>query len=125
MEQLTTNENLENITKEKLISFAEEKPPRDPEVEKMLLQWLDETRIQESQTTPSMDYLNISIMHSAMKYRLGFLSKEEVLQELEDVRIAMTAEKMTSKPAEVLYDELSQLMYDIEDDVFDKITANN
>ena len=107
--------NPEKITEEKLLSLAIEKPLRDPDVEKLLIQWLEETRIPENIDSRSVDRISVTITHSAMKYRLGFLSKEEVFQELEQAGGCLASEYVDTKE---LHNKLSQLMYDIEYGVF-------
>ena len=78
----------EKITREKLISFAKEKPPQDPELREMLLKWIEETSLPgpNEKDFLGIEYPDVAIMHSAMKYRLGFLTKKEVLDELLEVR---------------------------------------
>src|SRR5687767_3594833 len=112
------SEGPERVDREKLIELAREKPLRDPEVEKMFKQWLEETCIPETPDTPSVDYIEVAIMHAVMKYRLGFMSKEEVLEELEQA-----GGLLASEPGDTteLHNELSQLLYAIEDDTFDVI----
>ena len=110
----------EKITEEQLVAFARERPLRDPEVEKMLIQWLIETDVladREVKVT-AIDRIDVAIKHSVMKYRSGFLSKEEVLQELEQAGGCLASEHTDTKRSRA---ELSQLMYDIEDGVFDVV----
>jgi hypothetical protein len=106
----------EKISRERLIAFAKEKPPQDPEVREMLMQWLEQTRIPESSSAESVEFIDVAIMHSAMKYRLGFITKEEVLQELEEAGGMLASEYSDTSE---LHNKLSQLMYSIEDDTFE------
>jgi hypothetical protein len=92
----------EKISRERLIAFAKEKPPQDPEVREMLMQWLEQTRIPESSSAESVEFIDVAIMHSAMKYRLGFITKEEVLQELEEAGGMLRIAQQTF-PTHVLY----------------------
>ena len=123
MDEFPTNERRpspEKITDEGLVAFAKEKPLRDPEVEKMLVQWLEDTRISEVERVNvfSVDLVMVAIKQSAMKYRLGFLSREEVLGELEQAGGCLASEYVDTKESCA---ELSQLMNDIEDDVYDVV----
>ncbi len=89
----STDSAVERITRERLISFAKEKPPQDPEVRAMLIQWLNETTLTgpEEQKYEGWQYIDTVITHAIMKYRLGFLSKDEVLQELEEVGMGLAS----------------------------------
>ena len=110
--------NPEKITSEQLISFAKEKPSQSLEVRKMLIQWLEQTSVPESARAESVEYVDVAIMHSVMKYRLGFLTKEEVLQELEEAGGILASEYIDTSE---LHNKLSQLMYAIEDGAFEVI----
>ncbi len=112
--------NPERVGREQLISLAREKPPQDPEVRGMLVRWLEETRIPEGAQVESVEYVDVEIMHTAMKYRLGFLSREDALEELEEA-----GGMLASEPGDTsgLHDRLSQLMYAIEDGTFEVIHA--
>jgi hypothetical protein len=113
MENHLTNEACpEKITEEALISLAKEKPLRDPEVEEMLIRWLKETDVSNESGVNSIDCIDAAIKHSVMKYRLSFLSKEEVMQELEQAGGCLASEHADTKKQHA---QLSQLMYDIED----------
>jgi heat shock protein HspQ len=117
MEKIPSNEtepSPEWITEAALISFAKERPLRDPEVEEMLIRWLKETGVPNESGVNAIDCIDAAIKHSVMKYRLGFLSKEEALQELEQAGGCLASERSDTK---VQHLELSQLMYDIEDGV--------
>ena len=123
MEKFPTNEgesNLEKVTEEALISLAKERPLKDPVVEKMLIQWLEDTRIseRERENVPSVNLVEVAIKHSVMKYRLGFLSKDEVMLELEQAGGCLASERIDTKKQHA---ELSQIMYDIEDGVIDVV----
>jgi hypothetical protein len=123
MDKFSKNESEpspEKITEEVLISLAKEKPLRDPEVEKMFIQWLIETDVSgdPKEKVTAIDRIDAAIKHSAMKYRLGFISREEVLQELQQAGDCLASEYVDTKE---LHAELSQLMYDIEDDIFEVI----
>jgi hypothetical protein len=106
---------MEKISREKLIDFAKEKPPQDPEVREMLLRWLEQTSIPEGSSAESVEFIDVAIMQSTMKYRLGFLTKEEVLLELEEAGGMLASEYSDTTE---LHNKLSQLMYSIEDDTF-------
>jgi len=108
----------EKITEEVLISLAKEKSLRDPEVEEMLIRWLKETDVPNESGVNSIDCIDVAIKHSVMKYRLGFLSKEEVMKELEQAGGCLSSEHGDTKKQHV---QLSQLMYDIEDGVIDVV----
>lgn len=115
--QIESQESDQNkITREQLVSFAKEKPRQDLEVKKMLIKWLEQTSIPENSTAESVKYIEVAIMHSAMKYRLGFISKEEVLEELEQAGEMLASEYVDTSE---LHNRLSQLMYSIEDNLFD------
>ncbi len=96
-------------TREKLLAFAKEKPPQDPEVRELLVQWLNETNIEENPNTESWEYADVAIMQSVMKYRLGFLSKEEVLEELEQVGSGLVGSAGEKEK------ELLERLYDLRD----------
>ena len=125
MDKFPTNEagpSTEKITEEALVSCAREKPLRDSEVDKMLVQWLVETDVSadpEVKVT-AIERIDVAIKHSVMKYRLGFLSKEEVMQELEQSGSCLASEHADTKKQHA---ELSQLMYNIEDGVIDVVKA--
>ena len=53
-----------------------------------------------------------------MKFKLGFLSKGEVLQELEQAGGCLASEHSDTKKQHA---ELSQIMYDIEGSVIDVV----
>ena len=115
MDKFPTNEACrEKITEEQLISLAKEKPLCDSEVEEMLIRWLKETDVPNESGVNSIDCIDAAIKHSVMKYRLGFLSNEEVVQELEQAGGCLASEHGDTKKQHA---QLSQLMYDIEDGV--------
>lgn len=107
-------------TREKLLALAKDKPPRDPEVKTLLLEWMVETAILEESGASSIDYLDVSIMHAVMKYRLGFLEKDEVIEELE--QISVSSETQSDDPNTLdkaeLKRRLNDLLLAIEDDTF-------
>ena len=116
MENFLTDKNesiSEKITEATLISLAKERPLCDPEVEELLVRWLKETDVPNESGVNALDCISVAIKHSVMKYQLGFLSKEEALQELEQVGGCLASEHGDTKKQHV---ELSQLMYDIEDE---------
>jgi hypothetical protein len=110
----------QKIESEQLIALAKEKAPGDPEVREMLIKWLEQTRVPEGSQAESIEYIDVSIMHSAMKYRLGFISKEEVLEELE-LAGGLLAGEYPNENTKELHRRLSQLLYAIEDDTFELI----
>ncbi len=110
------DKGLEKISRDDLIAFAKEKPPGDPEVKEMLLRWMEETSIPDGSKVDSWETIDVDIMHTAMKYRLGFLNKEEVIAELEELSEALAGEY--TDPAGT-HDRLSQLLYAIEDGTFE------
>jgi hypothetical protein len=121
MDKFPTNEggsNLEKANEERLISLAKEKPLEDPEVREMLIRWLKETDVPNESGVNASDCISVAIKHSVMKYRLGFLSKEEVMQELEQAGSCLASEHADTKKQHA---ELSQLMYDIEDGVIEVV----
>jgi len=121
MDKFPTNEggpSSEKITEERLIYLAKEKPLRDPKVEEMLIRWLKETDVPNESGVNSFDCIDVAIKHSVMKYRLGFLSKGEVMQELEQAGACLASEHADTKKQ---HTELSQLMYDIEDGAIDVV----
>ena len=105
---------MENISEAALVDFAREKPLGDPEVRDMLIQWMLETEAPESPDTPSSEFVQVAIEHSLMKYRLGFISKEEALEELAESGDALASEGESTK-------DLSGVMDKIEDGVFEII----
>lgn len=109
-----SSESREKVTREALITFATKTEAGDPSLQEMLLQWMEDTRLAES----SIQDIETSIMHTAMKYRLGFLSKNEALTELDQLGGALASEVGDTTD---LHNRLSQLMYGIEDDTFDVI----
>lgn len=111
------------VTREQLISFAGEKPPRDPEVEVLLKKWLEQTGvpedIEEQQKLEEWEYADITVMHTTMKYRLGFITTEEVILELEQVREGLVARE--DEISKTMLERLENLMYAIEDGVFEVV----
>ncbi len=55
-------------------------------------------------------------MHAVMKYRLGFLSREEVLDELEEIGHALASER--GDRAESMCQAWSELVSDIKGGTF-------
>jgi hypothetical protein len=84
----------------------------------MLIRWLRETDVPNESGVNALDCVSVAIKHSVMKYRLGFLPKEEVLRELEQAGSCLASEHVDTKKQHA---ELSQLMYDIEDGVIDVV----
>ncbi len=107
------------IDREQLIALAEESPLQDPAVKEMLMSWMEETKVTDPEAL-SIEYVEVAIMHSAMKYRLGFLSTKEVMAELEESGQALYSEKATPR-VKTLCDRLSELMRDIEDGTFELV----
>lgn len=105
---------IQKLTSESLLAFAEGKEPGNPEVREMLLKWIEFTQVPEDAGAESVEYLKVAIMHSFMKYRLGFLTKDEVLEELEETRQGVVADV---GPTSQLHQEISDLMYGIEDEL--------
>ena len=105
-------------TRARLLALATEKPAQDPEVRALLLQWIEETTVPESLDAPSVEYVEVEIIHTAMKYRLGFITQEECLADLEQAGGLLASEHIDTIG---LHKRLSQLIYAIEDGTFDKI----
>ena len=102
-----------------LIEFARKHPPQIAWTRDMLLWWMEETRV-KNPDAPSVEYVDVAIMHSVMKYRLGFISKQEVLAELEESAEALNSETESSRVTG-LFKRLVDLMYEIIDDVFEVV----
>lgn len=111
------------VNREVLIELAKNRPTQDPEVREMLLQWIDETSIVEvpGQKLETSEYLDVGIMHTAMKYRLGFLTKIEALTELEELGLGIASIPNESRARELKMD-LDHLVIAIENDTFDVVT---
>ncbi|MES3004874.1 MAG: hypothetical protein V4690_02030 [Patescibacteria group bacterium] len=108
--------NLEKVDRDVLVAFATERPPRDPEVQAMLVKWIEETSIAETAGALPAEYADAAIMHSIMKYRLGFISTEEVVQELEQVGMGLT--EATDEYSLDLYDMLFTRIQEIKTGTF-------
>ncbi len=113
-DKIESQEGREKITRESLIAFAKETPQEDPRIREMLLEWMENTRTGES----SIGDIETSIMHTAMKYRLGFISKEEALSDLQQFMNILASEY---EDISDLHKRLSELMYGIEDGTFEVI----
>lgn len=117
----STEKPAEKISREKLISFAKERPPQDPEVRDMLIRWLDETRVQQEteKQYEGWEYADIAIMQAVMKYRLGFLSKDDAIEELEQIGIGLVTAQDLKRQS--IYDRLLALLEKIKTNRFEII----
>ncbi len=102
----------EKMRQKELLDAARE---NSPELKEKLLKWLDETSIPEDsqQEFEGWEYADIAIMQAVMKYSCGFLEKEEVIEELEQIRQGLVGVE------DFMHLRLSELLYAIEDDAFD------
>lgn len=99
-----------------IVSAAKQLPKRHPAVEKLLLGWIEETSVPEKNNAPSIEYVRVAMSHTEMKYRLGFLSKEEALAELKE-----EGKGLVSDPGHTSLDKtrLEELLSSIENDSFE------
>jgi hypothetical protein len=111
----------EIITNEWLIDFAKTRDFGDPKIREMLLLWIDQTIVPEGEDRGSLALVDIAIMHTVMKYRLGFLTKYSVLDELEEERLALVSESDAGQLQQKFYN----LVDDIINDNFEVIKFND
>ncbi len=117
------NKKEEKIPREKLIAFAKEKPIGDSEVRDMLLQWMQDTEIPEDSPLPNIERVDVYMKHIAMQYRLGFISKQEALEELAIAGEGITESKEAG--AEEIREGFWGLLEAVEDDTFEVLKPQN
>ncbi len=118
MEGYSPEKGPEKITREWLIAFARENPPRE-ELEAKFKEWAKTVEVPRELNAASLETLDADIKHAAMKYRLRLLSQEEVLEELNELLQMVSNEGMGKPGVQKMHLQLSGLMNDIEDGIFE------
>ncbi len=105
------------IGHETLIRLAKALPSGHQYVKEILDEWMEQTKVNDKDA-PSIRYIIVGIDHSVMKYRIGFLTKEEVLSELMESGEALYSDLGAT---DELKDKLAELINSIENDTFTKV----
>jgi hypothetical protein len=111
------------ITDEELIAFAEQRPFKSPEVQEVLIRWIRQQEVPEDQDFGGLVLFEIALKVSTMKYMLGFLTKDEVLKELNDIEYGLACHPEHTQGLNPIITRLNDLVSEIENNNFKFITG--
>jgi hypothetical protein len=102
--------------KHTVIDMAKRRPKGDEIVRKVFEAWQHENVVSPDSKTPLLDSIEVGINHLQMEYKVGLISKDQVLVKLKDYGEYVT---WTRSATEMQKQRLQNLLKSIEDDTFE------